>query len=121
MTKAAALKDFFNSFGLTAYPSNAVPNETAYPWITYDVVFDSFGSLPVSCGVNLYYHTDSEQEPNAKAEEIEKRVGFGGITIQCDGGFLWIKKGNPFCQSLNTGEEGEKRRFINLLIEYNTL
>lgn len=121
MTKAAALYNFFSSFGLAAYPSNAVPTETVYPWLTYDVTVDSFGSLPVSCGVNLYYHTESEKEPNEKAEEIEKAVGRGGVTIPCDSGFLWIKKGAPFCQSLNTGDEGEKRRFINLLIEYNTL
>ena len=42
MTPTAALYQFWSSFGITAYPSNRVPEDTAFPFITYDpIICDS--------------------------------------------------------------------------------
>ena len=35
MTKAAAIYQFWNSFGLTAYEENSVPTDATFPYITY--------------------------------------------------------------------------------------
>ena len=42
MTKAAAIYQFWNSFGLAAYEENSVPDDATFPYITYQLVTDSF-------------------------------------------------------------------------------
>ena len=44
MTKEAALYQFWSSFGLTAYEENSVPAQAAFPYISYEVITDSFGA-----------------------------------------------------------------------------
>ena len=122
MTKTQALLEFFNSFGVDAYPNTAVPDKAKLPYMSYEVKTGSFGNLPVPIGVSLFYHTDSESVPNAKAEEIGKRLGDGGATVRCDDGLLWIKKGDPFCLNQNVQDDNStKLRFMNMYIEFITL
>ncbi|MCQ2106549.1 MAG: hypothetical protein MJZ26_12245 [Fibrobacter sp.] len=121
MTKTAALQAFFSGFGIPAYPANAVPKDTIYPWITYEVITTDFLGGPVSSTVNLWYHTESEAEPNRKADQIGKVLGLGGVTIPCDDGLIWIKKGSPWCQSVTDPDDiGLKRRYLNVTLEYLT-
>lgn len=122
MTKTQALFEFFNSFGLSAYPSTSVPDNATLPYISYEVKTGSFGNLPVSISVSIWYHTDSESVPNAKAETIGKAIGDAGKTISCDDGIIWIKKGDPFCISQNAENDNSiKLRLLNLYLEYITL
>ncbi len=72
MTKDEALYRFFSGFGIPAYPDTAVLNENGepdvvLPYLTYTPVFDAWGGEPVSLTVNLWYRTESEAVPNAKA------------------------------------------------------
>ena len=39
------------------------------------------------------------------------------VMLACDGGGLWVKRGSPFWQAVDSGEPGVKRRYINLSIE----
>lgn len=120
MTKYKALFDFMSDFGLPAYVSTSVPENVPFPRLTYDPVFDSFGT-EVAVAVNLWYRTESESEPNAKASEISKAIGMGGRVIRCDEGAIWIKRGSPFCQNLSDPDDSMiKRRYINLTLEYIT-
>lgn len=122
MTKAEALKDFFSSFELPAYPFEQVPNETTYPWLTYEFTTSDFLSGEVNALVNLWYHTKSETIPNAKVEEIGKRIGLGGILLLCDDGAIWVKKGSPFSISITDQADSTiKRRQLNVSLEYLTL
>lgn len=119
MTKAAALQAFFESFGITAYPSSSVPEDTVFPWLTYDAVFGEWEDEPVSITVNLWYRTDSEKIPNDKAAEISKAIGYGGKKLFFDDGIIWIRRGQPFCQNLSDETDSKiKRRYINLTAEY---
>lgn len=121
MTKAAALQKFFGGFGIPAYPSNNVPDETTFPWLTYDVSFGSWGDGEIPIAVHLYYHTTSEAIPNAKAEEISEALGLGGVMLHCDDGAVWIKKGSPFCTAQTDAERPEiKHRYINVTLEFLT-
>lgn len=122
MTKSETLQSFFESFNLPAYPENNVPYETTFPWLTYDLPISAFDDDIANMGsVNLYFHTESEAIPNAKAEEISKRIGFGGIVLDCDDGKIWIKRGNPFCLKIqDQNDNAIKRRQLNLEIEYLT-
>lgn len=121
MTKAAAIYQFWSSFGLTAYEENTVPTDAAFPYITYQLVTDSF-DREVSATASLWYRGESWTDINAKTEEIAHHIGLGGKIIKCDGGCIWIKRGNPFAQ--NMGDESDdliKRKYLNLILEYLTL
>lgn len=121
MTKTEALYKFLNCFGLPAYPDTSVPDKAVLPYITYEVKTGSFGSGAVDIGVSIWYKTDSEKIPNAKAEEISKAIGSGGKLLVCEDGALWVKRGNPFCINQNTQDNSVKLRFLNLTIEFLTI
>jgi hypothetical protein len=72
--------------------------------------------------LQLYYYTDSEAIPDAKAEEIRKKIGMGGKLLFCDEGGIWLKWGAPWCQSLvDDTNKNIKRRYMNITAEYLTL
>lgn len=120
MTKAAAIYQFWSGFGLTAYEENTVPTDAAFPYVTYQLVTDGF-NREVSTTASLWYRGESWTAINAKTEEIAKHIGLGGKIIKCDGGRIWIKRGQPFAQ--NMGDESDdliKRKYLNVNIEYFT-
>lgn len=117
MTKEKALYNFFSGFGITAYPSNAVPENTTFPWLTYSTPIGYDGD--VSAEVNLWYHTESEATPNKKADDIAKVIGRGGVILTYDDGAIWIKRGNPYSVSLTDDNDATiKRRQLNIIYEY---
>lgn len=120
MTKAAAIYRFWSGFGLTAYEENTVPTDAAFPYVTYQLVTDSF-DREVSATSSLWYRGESWTAINAKTEEISAHIGLGGKIIKCDGGRIWIKMGQPFAQ--NMGDESDdliKRKYLNLTFEFFT-
>ena len=120
MTKAAAIYQFWNSFGLTAYEENTVPHDAAFPYITYQLVTDGFDrEIPVTA--SLWYRSESWTAINAKTEEISRKISRGGKIIPCDGGAIWLKRGQPFAQSM--GDESDdliKRKYLNITAEFMT-
>ena len=120
MTKAAASYQFWSGFGLTAYEENTVPKDAAFPYITYQLVTDSF-DREVAATASLWYRGESWTAINAKTEEISKKIGASGKKIAVDGGGIWIKRGQPFAQ--NMGDESDdliKRKYINISIVFIT-
>ena len=120
MTKAAAMYQFWNSFGLTAYEENTVPTDAAFPYITYQLVTDNFDrEIPLTA--SLWYRSESWTAINAKTEEISQKISRGGKIISCDGGAIWLKRGQPFAQ--NMGDESDnliKRKYLNIAVEFMT-
>ena len=120
MTKAAAMYQFWSSFGLTAYEENTVPDDAAFPYITYQLVTDSFDrEIPLSA--SLWYRSESWTGINAKTEEISQKISRGGKIMPCDGGAIWLKRGQPFAQ--NMGDESDdliKRKYLNITAEFMT-
>ena len=120
MTKAAAIYQFWSSFGLTAYEENTVPTDAAFPYITYQLVTDSF-DREVQVTASLWYRSESWTAINAKTEEISQKISRGGKIISCDGGAIWLKRGQPFAQ--NMGDESDdliKRKYLNITAEFMT-
>lgn len=120
MTKAAAIYQFWSGFGLTAYEENTVPTDADFPYITYQLVTDSFDrEIPLTA--SLWYRSESWTEINAKTEEISHKISRGGKIIACDGGAIWLKRGQPFAQ--NMGDESDnliKRKYLNITAEFMT-
>ena len=120
MTKAAAIYQFWNNFGLTAYEENSVPDEAAFPYITYQLVTDSFDrEIPLTA--SIWYRSESWTGINSKTEEISQKISRGGKIIPCDGGAIWLKRGQPFAQSM--GDESDnliKRKYLNITAEFMT-
>ena len=123
MTKEAALYNFWSMFGLPAYEENSVPtgeDGAEFPYITYQVVADSFGNDVALTG-SVWYRSTSWKEANAKAQEISDKISRGGVTLTCDGGIIWIRRGVPFAQSM--GDESDdliKRKYLNITAEFMT-
>ena len=123
MTKEAALYNFWSMFGLPAYEENAVPSGedgAKFPYITYQVVTDSFGNDVALTG-SVWYRSTSWKEANAKAQEISNVLSRGGVTLACDGGIIWLRRGVPFAQ--NMGDDSDdliKRKYINITAECMT-
>ena len=128
MTKAAAINEFWNSFGLKAFEENTLLDvdengqeiKPEFPYITYQLVTDSF-DRDVAATANIWYRSTGWKAINAKTEEISAHIGLGGKIIKCDGGRIWIKRGQPFAQ--NMGDESDdliKRKYLNVTIEYFT-
>ena len=120
MTKAAAIYQFWSGFGLTAYEENTVPTDAAFPYITYQLVTDSFDrEIPLTA--SLWYRSESWTAINAKTDEISQKISRGGKIISCDGGAIWLKRGQPFAQSM--GDESDdliKRKYLNITAEFMT-
>ena len=120
MTKAAAIYKFWNSFGLTAYEENSVPDEAAFPYITYQLVTDSFDrEIPLTA--SLWYRSESWAAINAKTDEISQKISRGGKIIACDGGAIWLKRGQPFSQNMrDESDDLIKRKYLNITAEFMT-
>lgn len=128
MTKAAAIHAFWNSFGVKAFEENYVkdadengnPIEPEMPYITYQLVTDSF-DREVAATANIWYRSSGWKAINAKTEEISREISRGGKIIPCDGGAIWLKRGQPFAQ--NMGDESDnliKRKYLNITAEFMT-
>ena len=120
MTKAAAIYQFWSGFGLTAYEENTVPTDATFPYITYQLVTDSIDrEIPLTA--SMWYRSESWTAINAKTEEISQKISRGGKIISCDGGAIWLKRGQPFAQ--NMGDESDnliKRKYLNITAEFMT-
>lgn len=121
MTKDQALQAWFEQF-MTAYPATSVPADAVFPWLTYEYAEGAWEEGEVSLTVNLWFYTESEVVPNRKAQELSRAIGPGGVTIPCETGLIWLKRGSPWCQSLrDDADPAVKRRYINITAEYLTV
>ena len=118
MTKGAALQQFFSQF-LTAYTATSVPEDVVFPYLTYDADFDAWGGEPVSLTVNLWFYTESEAVPNAKADEISKALEGGAVLDMGNGEYIVLHRGSPWCQALRDETNNNvKRRYLNVTADY---
>lgn len=115
MTLGQAYLRFFSQFGIPAYVTQSIPDERTFPYLTYTPVFGGWGDGPASITVNLWYNTEDDAVPNAKAKEIEDTLKNGGAQLNYDGGSVWLVKGSPWCQPIeNDIGVTIKGRYINI-------
>lgn len=114
MTKAAAIQEFWGSFGLAAFEENAVPtgdDAPEFPYITYELVTDDLGNV-TAMTASLWYRGTSWVPANAKADEVGARLGYAGVRLACDGGRIWLRRGTPFAQPMGDPSDDMIRRKV---------
>ena len=116
-TKVAALQAWLEGFGMPAYSAQGVPKGASPPYLTFTPVSGAWGDGEQAVTVDLWLRTESEAKANAAAEAVGRALGLGGAMLPCDGGGLWVKRGSPFWQAVDSGEPGVKRRYVNLSVE----
>lgn len=123
-SKAQALYEFFNSFGLVAYEENnvyALEEPPKFPYLTYEMRTDAFGDYDTAITFSLWYRSTSWAAANAKVEEISAAITRGGGVMPIDGGYLLIMRGSPFAQSLgDPSDDMIKRKMLNITVRYYT-
>lgn len=125
MTREQAIFDFWNSFNIPAFEENSVPtgeNAPAYPYITYQLVIDNFGSqVQTSASV---YDRDKDNysalfQVLQKTAEIRRKISRGGIMLAFDDGAVWLKPNAPFSQIMGDSEDNAVRRaYLNMTAEF---
>lgn len=120
MTPEAALYEFLSGMGMPAYPQAAVPDGAELPYLTYPLTVGDWDEGEVNIPITMWFRTASEAIPNAAVRVVREAVPRGGVVVPCDDGALWVKRGSPFAQALlvEGDEEGMKRRYVNLDVEY---
>nr|DAM12472.1 MAG TPA: Protein of unknown function (DUF3168) [Caudoviricetes sp.] len=113
MTKETALNRFFNKL-MRAYPDTAVPDDAEFPYLTYSVEDGCFDDT-TSMTVQMWFKTESEAEPNAKARELKEMLKRGGSNIVFDNGSIWLQCGSPWCVNAEADTDKTiKLRQINI-------
>lgn len=111
MDKQQALNSFWNSFGIPAYDSTTVPDDSPLPYITYNVAVDDFGAQ-IPLNASIWYRDTSWAAITAKSNAVNSYIGRGGRIIKYDEGAFWIRKGSPFAQRMNDPEDDMIRRIL---------
>ena len=119
MTKEQAYHAFLASFGWPVYDENTVPDDATLPRITYIFSDAEFGD-PVAMSVSVWDRSTSWVSVTAMKDRIYNAIGLGGKIIKFDGGYIWIKRGQPFSQRMADENDSIRRIYINVEVEYLT-
>jgi hypothetical protein len=118
MNKDQTLNNFWNSFDIPAFDENTVPDNTIFPYITYEMSSDNFGNVLVQTA-SLWYRDSSWTAITNKSQEIADFITRGGRMLTYDGGALWIQKASPWAQRLDDPSDDMIRRIVlNVIVEF---
>ncbi len=119
MTKEQAYHAFVASFGWATYDENTVPDNAPMPRNTYNFADAEFGS-PVAMSISAWDRSTSWARVTEMKSRIYNAIGLGGKIIPFDGGYIWIKRGQPFSQRMSDEDDSIRRIYINVEVEYLT-
>lgn len=128
MDKAQALHSFWSSFDLPAIDEQSaydagVLESLGYPsrYITYEVITSNLSTEPVALTASIWDRSTSWAFAQQKADEIAAAIGYGGKVVKIDGGYLWIKLGQPFAQRMADENNYDMRRiYLTISAEFLT-
>lgn len=119
MQKEMAIQRFWSSFGVPAYDENTVPEDAAFPRITYSVSTDTF-DRSVSMIASIWSRSKSWVQVTEIKDLVEEELGRGGSLVKYDGGTLWMKPGTPFAQRMGDTDDSIRRIVLNLEAEFTS-
>ena len=119
MDKEQAIHSFWNSFNVKAYDENSVPDDAAFPRITYSIATSSFEDV-VAMTVNLWDKSTSWANITHLKDLISETIGSGGTVLPIDNGYVWLNRGSTFAQRLNGNDDTIRRIYLQLQVEFFT-
>lgn len=114
VSKEQAWHSFWERFSLPVYDESSVPDDATMPRITYSLSTDNIVGSPTLPSVSIWYYSNSWEAISNKSNEIADAIGYGGVLLSYDGGYLWIKRGAPFSQRMNDENSGVRRIYLNI-------
>jgi hypothetical protein len=117
MDKEQALHSFFSMFNVPAYDVSIVPDDAPLPRITYEVATDNFDHKTAET-FSIWDRSTSWKSVTDILHEIERAIGYGGVTIPYTQGLLWITRGVPFANRLVDEDDTIRRIVVNLELEF---
>lgn len=117
MTKEQAYHAFLASFGWPVYDENTVPDDATLPRITYSFSDAEFGN-PVAMSISVWDRSTSWASVTTTKDRIYNAIGLGGKIIPFSGGYIWVKRGQPFSQRMADENDSIRRIYIVLEVEY---
>lgn len=123
MDKAQALHAFWSSFGWTAIDENSAYDtkiDLGDRYITYEVATSNVLDT-VALSASLWERSTSWVDIQRKADEIASYIGYGGVTMQVEDGYIWVKLGTPFAQRMSDDSKNDIRRiYLNIAVDFLT-
>ena len=93
---AKGLYQFWTGFGIPAYPENAVPDDAALPYITYELIEPNWrDSSPYYA--RIWYRDPSYVGITTKCDEVADAIGEGKRLVIEDG-YVYLFKDQTFIQ-----------------------
>ena len=118
---AAALYQFFSSFGIPAFVENTVPDElpgvvekVEPPYITYELREPEPGSK-CSLVARVWYMDTSFDAIARKVDQIKDALR-EGVSIPTSDGAIWLWMDTNFCQFQPPSEPKEKIAYLMLVM-----
>lgn len=118
MDNEQAYKAFWASFGLNAYDENTVPESASLPYITYEYAENGFDDGEIALTANLWDGGKSWGYLTKIVDNIKHAIGYEGVTLRTDEGYIWIKRRSPFAQRTGDPNDNIRRIMINISVEF---
>ena len=121
MTPEAAFSAWLaGAVGATAYADGHVPDSATYPFVTFTLPASCWGAAATAATVDRGARGEGEAATNARARALSRAIGLGGVLLACDGGGMWLTRGEPWCQAVADEDPAVSRRRINVSVEWMT-
>nr|DAH49321.1 MAG TPA: hypothetical protein [Caudoviricetes sp.]DAQ35775.1 MAG TPA: hypothetical protein [Caudoviricetes sp.] len=111
-----ALDTFFNGFGIPGYLEDNIPPGAELPYLTYKPAVPGSWNEEVSSHARLWYPSSAGRLPILQTEDKISAALADGLTIECGGGAILLRKGSPWAQPLDNPPEGYLCEYLNFEI-----
>jgi len=111
---ATALYEFWNSFGVNAYPEETIPEDAKQPYITYEIVMPEWYGM-ATYNAKLWTYSTSFKQVFSLAEMIRQAIG-EGKRIPLKNGSIWLFKEENFFQIMPSEEITQKNAYLSMVI-----
>lgn len=112
---AQTFYNFFNSV-VPSFLENNVPTGTSYPYLTYNLT-DSTAFQDNVMQVKIYDKSTSFLSTINLADQIGDAIGEGIKHNVIGGGYVYMRKGNPFAQTIQDDDATIKTIYINIIVQ----
>lgn len=108
-----ALNAFFNGFGIPGYLEDNIPPGAELPYLTYQPTIPSGWNESGTFHARLWYPSAKGRTPILQTEDKISAALADGLTIECEGGAILLRKGSPWGQPLDNPPEGYLCEYLN--------